>query len=71
MSEMGVRIFDYPHYRWEVHRSDEPSIETHLGPERVANDPDPEVKPRPVGFLADIKPLPKVTEPLTWEGDDA
>ena len=40
------------------------------GPMRVDTaNPDPNFKPRPVGFTATIEPLE--AEPQIWEGDDA
>lgn len=46
------------------------SVVTTGGPERVVDDgPDPNFKPRPVGFTARMEQAP--VEPLTWEGDNA
>lgn len=39
------------------------------GPSRVADEPDPNFKPRPVGFTARLEPVE--VEPVLWEGDGA
>ena len=52
-----------PEDRWEPWSADVVFLN---GPDRVIDEHDPNVKPRPAGFLADL-----TTEPLTWEGDNA
>lgn len=55
---------------WNESRWDRPSatIRDGRGPERVdTNTPDPDFKPRPVGFTANLTEA----EPLTWEGDNS
>jgi hypothetical protein len=60
--------FSYPQWRWEPWAN--VSIQKGGGPERVVtDDPDPDFKPRRVGFTADL--LPPEVDPQTWEGDDS
>jgi hypothetical protein len=52
-------------------RPDKPSVSLgSSGPVRVdQSTPDPDFKPRPVGFTATLEPAEQA--PLVWDGDDA
>ena len=59
--------FAYPEVRWD-NIGVSPQIRETAGIARVVTDqPDPDFKPRPVGFTARVVEV----DPLVWEGDNA
>lgn len=58
---------EYGAHRWEPWP--EPAVRETTGPTRVVtDDPDPEFRPRRVGFAPPERPGD--ADPLLWEGDD-